>query len=356
MKKFLAVLLVLVLALFASQALAFEGKIAWKVRYDSGITGGVSLSGSHLFFGDNTGKFYAVSRNNGAIIWTAQGTTAVHCGTPAVTSSGHVIFAQGDGAISCCNISDGKIVWQYVPKDDEKNSDVDAHEDILDGTEAGGGRIYASKGDRKLYAHDEKNGKVLWTYEVSDQGIRNVPSYYDGQVFLGEYNGLFTIVDAKTGKRIGGGGAGGAINTPVVNNGNVYFSSWDGSVSAVKIKGIEPLWTVKVGDPVTTEPTVSEGIVVVGTGRGNIVALNANDGKEIWRYATDIKNGEISTAPLIGDSVVIAGADSGSVCVFNAKTGALLHTIPELNGITFDGLYSEGTFFFVSSGEVCALR
>ncbi|MBQ2617044.1 MAG: PQQ-like beta-propeller repeat protein [Synergistaceae bacterium] len=356
MKKVCIAVFVFVLALFAAQAWAVEGKLVWRFPYDARITSGVSLSGHTLLFGDQTGRFYAVNSNTGKVIWAKQGTTSMVCGTPSITAHGHVIFAQEDGAITCLSISNGARHWSYVPNEHDDMHEVDTHEALTDGTTVGGGKVFAAKADRKLYAHDERNGKVDWTYLASDQGLRTAPSYSGGLVFLGEYDGTFSVINARNGKRIGGGGAGGALNTPTVKDGVVYFSSWDGSVTAVKIDGIEHLWTAKVGDPITTQPTVAEGIVVVGTGRGKVVALNARNGAEVWRCESLVRDGEIAAAPLIGGGVVLAAQASGNVIVLDAKTGELKNAITELDGMTYDGFYADGTFYFVSSGEVCAVN
>lgn len=356
MKKFLVALLVAAMSLLSAQAWAVQGKLVWKFPYNDRITSGVALSGHTLLFGDQSGNFYGVNCNTGKVIWVNHGTSSIVCGTPSVTAHGHVIFAQADGAITCVSVSNGSRHWRYVPNEHDDMHEVDTHEALTDGTTVGGGKVFASKADRKLYAHSEKTGKVAWKYTVSDQGVRNAPAYYKGLVLLGEYDGTFSVINARTGKRIGGGGAGGALNTPTVSNGVVYYSSWDGSVNAVKIEGIDPIWNANVGDPITTEPAVGEGLVVVGTGRGYVVALNAHNGKEVWRYDTTPDDGEIGAAPLIGGSVVLAGAVSGNIFVFDAKTGKLLHTITGVDGLSFDGLYSNGVFYFVSAGDVCAVE
>ena len=74
----------------------------------------------------------------------------------------------------------------------------------------------------------------------------------------------------------------------------------------------------------------------------------------MWKHET--QSGEISATPLVGDGVVVAGASQGNVFVFDAKTGGVRRTIKGLNGMSTNGVYSEGTFYFVSSGEVCAIK
>ena len=182
--------------------------------------------------------------------------------------------------------------------------------------------------------------------------MRTSPAYSNGLIFLGEYNGIFNILDSKTGKKVNGGGAGGAVNTPAINNGNVYFSSWDGSVQAVKIKSVIPLWNTNVNDPVTTSPAISGGLIAVGTGRGLVIVLDEDSGDIIWNF--DTQNGNVSAKPIIANGKVFACPEGGNVYELNAKTGRLIDKF-ETEGINVNPAYSDGIFYFSSGGKVIAL-
>ena len=345
-KKFLVALLLV--AILASQSFAFNNDVKWQRDIQTFLSGGIAISGNNLFFGDVSGNFYAANKNTGSIIWTVSGNSVYGVeGSPAVTSNGNVVFTQSDGSVTCLKISDGSVVWNYAPNENENSN-------IIDGAAAGSGLVFMVKSDAKLYALNGSDGSVAWTYKASSQGLRTVPSYSDGIVFLGEYDGIFSMIDAKSGKRLNGGGAGGAVNTPVAANGNVYFSAWDGSVNAVQIKSVIPLWEIKVKDVITTPPALNDGIIAVGTGRGSVIALDAKGGEILWQYDTEA--GEISANLLNGGGVILVGAGDGEILALDSKTGRLrnkLNTQGAIHNGVFDN--SDGTFYFGSGSTVYAV-
>ena len=271
----------------------------------------VAASGDIILTGDSLGNLSAI--RNYAEIWNVNYSDSSCIGTPAILD-GQVVFAQVTGEITCLNISDGSLVWRYVPVVSEYS-----YEGLNDGVALGDGRVYAAFMSGNLRALDFESGRVLWTYE-SKQGLRTAPAYSEGLVLLGEYNGLFSIIDAESGKRLNGGGAGGAVNTPSVSDGRVYYSAWDGSVHAVQLDGVIPLWDAKAGEPVTTAPVIAEGLVVVGTASGKIVALGQSDGAKLWEY--DSQEGQLRLS--VSSGRVSAGTENGRTLVLEAKTGKLI--------------------------------
>ena len=336
MKRILSALILIMVMAMSASATGRAPVFTFKIEDGGSLTGGFAVSGNAILFGTETGGMYALNKRTGSLLWTYRGTNSV-TGVPVVAGD-NVFFAQGDGTVTCLKAADGSKVWETVPPERE-NSMIDS------GLTAGGGLLFFARSDHKLYAVDQRNGHAVWTYSGSSQGLRTAPAYSDGKVYLGEYDGIFSIIDAKTGKRIGGGGAGGAVNTPVVNNGNVYFSSWDGSVQAVKINGIEPLWHAKIGDPVTTSPVTDGNLIVVGTGRGIVAGLNAKDGSIIWNFSTE--GGEVASDPVIAGGIVYVAAGDGRVYAVDASTGRTRYTYStEYGGLSAGILVSDGVLYF----------
>ena len=346
-KLFTALIFVLVMAVSAS---AFSGNERWSFKPDSPVTSGVAMSGNTVFFGTETGRFYAVNKNTGREIWNYKTENTIY-GVPSIVGN-NIVFATGNGEITCMSLSDGSVVWTAggVGGRDTKGRAV--NDGLSDGTATGGGLVYVSKDDRKVHAFRADDGRTAWTYTTSQQGVRVAPTYSDGFVFVGEYDGIFSILDAKTGKRLNGGGAGGAVNTPTVSGGNVYFSAWDGSVNAVQIKGVEPLWNVNVHDVITTQPEVADGKIIVGTGRGAVIALDEKTGRTLWRFNTN--SGNISAKPVLADGVVFVGAESGPVFVLDARTGKQAGFLGGENGITGRPAFYDGVLYFCSNGDFYA--
>lgn len=355
-KKFLyTFILIALIFIFQAQAHAWRGELGWTFTADTGITSSVALSENLVLFGDANGKFYAVQRASGNLAWSYSGTNTI-VGAPTVitrekdSSYGKVVFTQGDGTITCLSISDGELVWQNLPS--EGGGDT-----IVDGAAFGNGKIYVAKGDLQLHAYNADDGSEEWKYK-SDQELRSAPAaqsreaaFGENYVFLGEQNGKFSVINSLTGRRITGGGAGGAVNTPTVNKNHVYFSSWDGSIHKVEITNTKTLWTANVKDPVTTAPEVKLNKVFVGTARGNIAAINADNGEILWQFNTN--GGAVTARPVASsaDELVFAGGGQGILSILDANTGKLRATFTTDGSILGTPAFGGGVLYLGSADK-----
>ena len=344
-QKFFLVILTLAVLFTALQASAFQAQTKWSFKPAEIPSGGLAVHQNILFFGDFTGRFYALDKTSGSLLWQYKGETdSAVIGTPAISGE-NVFFACDNGAVTCLKISDGSLVWLHRPFQDDLG--------FNDGIAVGGGLVFAARKEGELLALDINNGHTVWTFKTS-QNLQSAPSYAQGFVFLGEDNGIFDIIDAETGKRVNGGGAGATVNTPVIDGRNVYISAWDNSVQAVQIKDVIPLWNVKVKYPVTTAPAVSNGIIVVGSANGSIAALSQNDGSFLWRR--ELGNGSVLAKPLIADGLVFVGAERGNLEVLEADTGRPKFIIETIYGVHSSPAYSDGVFYYFGNGQVNALH
>ena len=311
------------------------------VRSENYISSGIATSHNILLFGDSVGQFYS-DGPTAATSWhyDAGGTSIT--GVPAITDR-LVVFAQLDGVITCLNVSDGSLVWRYSQGHSDSFNDG-----LSDGVFVGGGKVYASFNDGTLRALDIDSGRVVWTYKA-EQGLRTAPLYNDGLVLVGEYNGLFSMIDAETGERVNGGGAGGAVNTPVVHKGNVYYSAADGSVNAVQIRDVIPQWNSNVKEPIMTSPAVNDSMVVVQTASGKVIALDIKDGAKLWEY--DSQGGDSGVRPVITNGKVIVATGDNRILTLNAKSGRLTNEIGDASGLRGDPLYTGARMYFLVGGH-----
>ena len=350
MKRLFSILSLLLLAGAApfldGTAWGWNGKLGWTFKAEAPITSSVAVGGNLVIAGDSVGNLYAVHRASGQSAWVYKGTNSV-VGLPSVLND-KVVFAQADGTVTCLTLKAGKVVWQYVPPEESY-----AAETVVDGTAVGDGKVFFVKGDGKLYAISAANGKGIWTYD-SGSDLRSAPCFDSGLVLLGEQRGVFSALSPKNGKRLWGGGAGGAINTPSVDGGHVYFSSWDGSVQSVRIKGVIPQWKANVGDPVTTPPFIGSGKVFVGTANGKVAALDVKKGTALWTF--DTRGGSVSAQPVFAEGLVFAGSGQGTLFVLDAATGAERFTFATGGGINGSPIFSGGVLYLGSAdGNLYAL-
>lgn len=137
--------------------------------------------------------------------------------------------------------------------------------------------------------------------------------------------------------------------TPLVVDGTMFVSGWDGWVWALNAATGELLWQYKHAVPFDTSlccgnvnrgVAVAKGKVFAATLNAHVVALDAETGKVAWDVTWgDVRAGESGTvAPLVVKDLVIVGSSGGEfgnrghLDAFNIDTGAHVwrcYTVPK---------------------------
>jgi outer membrane protein assembly factor BamB len=109
--------------------------------------------------------------------------------------------------------------------------------------------------------------------------------------------------------KIGGGAEFLRVALQPASDGNrIYAASRDGNVVALNAESGKPVWRTELDMDLSAGPGVGEDLVVVGAADGYLVALDADTGAEMWR--TNV-TGETLARPLIkGDLVVVITIDN----------------------------------------------
>lgn len=78
-------------------------------------------------------------------------------------------------------------------------------------------------------------------------------------------------------------------------------------------------WTYTTNASVDSSPAVVRGVVYVGSGDGNVYALNAATGAVRWSHDT---GGVVNSSPAVINGTVYVGSDNSEVYALNAATGS----------------------------------
>ncbi|CAE6690497.1 Outer membrane protein assembly factor BamB [Paraburkholderia domus] len=143
-------------------------------------------------------------------------------------------------------------------------------------------------------------------------------------VYAAGANGSVAKIDAQTGKDIwrvklhddlsAGVGSDGTLAAVGGLKGDVYVLGADG----------KQLWTAKAPGEIISPPLVGNGLVVVRTVDGQIVAFNAQTGEQKWNYrnrAVPLNLRVSSGMTFAGDAAVLAGFPGGAFAAINLQTG-----------------------------------
>ncbi len=84
------------------------------------------------------------------------------------------------------------------------------------------------------------------------------------------------------------------------------------------------LWTFQTGAPVTSSPSVADGVLYVGSHDRNLYALDARTGTFLWKYDTMERNDFVSSSPAVSNGVVYIGGMKTKIHALDAYCGELL--------------------------------
>lgn len=117
--------------------------------------------------------------------------------------------------------------------------------------------------------------------------------------------------------------------------------------------GAPPIdWRTDAGAPVTAGLTLHDGVLFAGTEAGELLAVDAADGRITWRV--DVGSAPRGTLP-VGEQHLYARTQDGRVVAVNRTTGAVAWTSAS-NRASTSPLLVDGTVFFATRDrEVIAL-
>src|ERR671921_750622 len=159
--------------------------------------------------------------------------------------------------------------------------------------------------------------------------------------------------------------------SPIIVDGVMYISGWDGQCWAVDAAQGNELWRYKHASPfdvslccgnVNRGVAVAQGLVFMTTLNAHIIALDAETGRKVWDQPYgDVRAGESATvAPLVVKDMVIVGSSGGEfgsrghTDAFKLETG---NPCPDFDGGVRpgDNLYTDsGVAVDAGTGEIKA--
>lgn len=228
------------------------------------------------------------------------------------------------GYVTAVHEKTGERLWQISILPEDQSEDL-----IGGGLVYGDNKVFATSPYAEVMALDPKDGKILWRTSVSSP-VRASATYADGKLYVLSINNQLEVLNAKDGKKL-----------------------WSHA-------GI----TETAGLLGTSSPAVSKGIVIVAYSSGEIFALNADNGHELWsesltptRRPDSLSSlAHILALPIIDHDKVIILGHNQKMAVFNLQNG---HRLWERQiGSTKTPAVIDGYIFLLSSHNelICLTR
>ena len=98
-----------------------------------------------------------------------------------------------------------------------------------------------------------------------------------------------------------------SASSPTVSGGVVYIGSSDGHLYAIDGDTGTEVWSFTAG-PISASPAFSDGVVYVGSFDHNVYAVDTATGEERWRFGAEAT---VSSSPAVWEGVVYVGSQAG---------------------------------------------
>lgn len=308
-----------------------------------------------LFFGDDSGVFYAFKGSSDDELWRYQTGNRI-VGT-ADANEKVVVFGSTDKTIYGLDINTGNLLWQQMA-DAPVLGSVTIHENTA----------YIGASDGVFRALDVYSGAIKWQYSGIGDYIESKPLIFNDLVIFGAWDGklyalnrhtgamMWEWSNAKKGRRAAPGGV-----WPVAADGKVFFTTPDGYLNAVSVSSGDSIWT-------TNEWQMNESIgisedkqrIYAKTVQDSVICFSAvgNEPQRLW--GTNVGYGHDTAASMLVEKggTVFGSTKNGVVFALHGKTGELLwvHKIGNTHIGTVVPVSGNRCYYVTSQGYVGLLE
>lgn len=338
----------------------------WSLQLENKIHSSPILADGILYFGDEAGQFYAISANNGKIIW--QQAFAGKIRATAAVYENELYFTDTTSTLYAIDKTNGEVKWKKQLDDSlSSGAFTDPWDYYISSPTIDQDVIYVGGEGPFFYALSRLDGSIIWEHETPMLFVHSKAAIADGKVFISDMTGVVAALDQKTGEPIWSQDYGAVQSSIAYKDGILYFGSRDQNAYAVDAQTGEIKWSyltsggswisssaavndeyiaigssdskfVHVFDPATGKskfdfnagsrvfgsPVIVDDIMYFGTAftdktvKANIDAFYAVDlktGKEKWRFAE--AQSPILSTPVVADGVVFFTTLDGHVYALN---------------------------------------
>lgn len=332
-------------------------KEVWAKNFKKGIYGSPAVDENRIFYGDDLGFLNCISLDKGKILWQFRTATRIAC-TPAV-ADGKVVFGGCDYNIYCLDKTNGNLLWKFATKNAVLGSPIVENSVVFIGGSDGSfraldletgeqkwafdqlkgyvesrpviadGKVIFGAWDTNLYALNIEDGTLAWKWNNGHPRLHFSPAAVwpvvaHGKVFVTAPDRYFTAIDVKNGKEIWRTKAHQVRETVGLSEDKtqVYSRTMNDSIVAIAATTDSPevRWKIDAAygyDHNACMLVERNGQVVSATKNGEITAVNAADGKILWKHK--LGNCVINTMVPVSDTDWVLTTTNGVVARISAK-------------------------------------
>lgn len=331
-------------------------KSIWFYQPEEGLIADANYSGNSVYIANTKGKINCFNKENGEVIWSKDLRTEIR-GKVSIGEN-HVFVTSKDRKIFALSLTDGSLQWsQEINEVENKAYDYFSEFGIYDN------QIYFGTAAGYLYRINPSNGSTIWKEDIG-HWIQAMPVRNKGQVYVATLDGAVHSLTEKASKasiewskKVSDHGF--STNLVLSKDGllatdnNMIIHSVDFSTGETtwKHRLLDGSWVN--GQHIAAEeqpgqqssPTVVDGVLYIAGPDGFVNAIDAESGKELWKFET---KSSTSPSPTVAEGKVFVGQtyrSYGKYFALDAKTGEPVWTTEELGSVWINAAYDNGQLF-----------
>lgn len=274
------------------------------------LSGGLTVSGEHVYVGTERGTLIALNANDGEIAWIANAGGEV-LSRPEV-SDGLVLVHTGNGLLQAFDTASGEQRWSL---------NLDTPSLSVRGESAPAvamGAAFVGGDNGRVSAVMLGQGQIIWQQRISQttgtteisrlNDVDMTPVVADGRVYAIAYNGNLVAMDMRSGQILWKRDFG-SVNELVLDGESLYVVDQDDNVYGLRAADGVTMWSQdKLLHRNLSAPEIFNGYLVVGDGEGYLHWLDTSNGQFVAQNKLN-SSGILSRPSIAGDKLMVQARD-----------------------------------------------
>ena len=288
-------------------------KDGWFSRAPALLSGGITVSGGHVYIGCEKAQVYALNTSDGSVAWQTR--VAGEALSRPVVSDGVVLIHTSNGQLQALNEADGAVKWTV-------NLDMPAlslRGESAPATAFGAAIVGGDNG--RVSAVLMEQGQMIWQQRISQatgpteidrlSDVDTTPVIVNGVVYALAYNGNLTAMDLRSGQIMWKRELG-SVNDFIVDGNRIYLVDQNDRLLALNTEGGVTMWTQSdLLHRLLTAPALYNGSLVVGDSEGYMHWIDPQTGRFVAQDKVDSSG--FLTDPVVADGKLLIQAKDGTL-------------------------------------------
>lgn len=239
-----------------------------------------------------------------------------------IVSEGVIYALDTVGKVASLDASTGQSRWQVDISPEGRDDAI-----IGGGLAFGDGKVFVTSPHAEVLALDAKTGKILWRIPTQSP-VRAAPTFSEGRLYVLTISNQLEVLDSTTGNRLwdhaGITEFAGLLGTacPAVSKGVVVVTYSSGEIYALKAENGHQLWTETLSSTrrpdslsslshIRALPVIDKNTVIIIGHNQKMAAYDLRRGERIWERSI----GGLRTPAVVGDFIFMINSHNEIMCL-----------------------------------------